>query len=100
MHDIDAGRNEGRWTDLGGDVYKLRVARPGKGSSGGYRVILLLRHGDKAFMVRGFAKSKMANISVTELRLYKQQAKDLLNWDEIRLEAEKLLRNIKEIFDV
>lgn len=29
--------------DLGGDVYKVRVARSGEGKSGGYRVIVFLR---------------------------------------------------------
>ena len=29
--------------DLGGDVYKMRIARPGEGKSGGYRVVVFFR---------------------------------------------------------
>jgi hypothetical protein len=43
--------------DLGGGVYKVRVARPGKGKSGGYRVIVLFKSGRLTFFVYGFAKS-------------------------------------------
>ena len=34
--------------DLGGGVLKQRIARPGAGRSGGFRVILLFRAGDRA----------------------------------------------------
>jgi hypothetical protein len=35
--------------DLGGGVYKVRTARHGEGKSGGYRVIVFFRRGDKTF---------------------------------------------------
>jgi hypothetical protein len=31
--------------NLGGGVYKVRIARPGEGKSGGYRVIVFFRSG-------------------------------------------------------
>ena len=34
---------------LGGDVYKMRLARPGKGKSGGYRVIVFFRSEERTF---------------------------------------------------
>ena len=34
---------------LGSDVIKQRIPRPGDGRSGGYRVIVLFRTGDRAF---------------------------------------------------
>jgi hypothetical protein len=34
---------------LGGNVYKLRVPRPGGGKSRGYRIIVLFKSGEKAF---------------------------------------------------
>ena len=37
--------------DLGGNVLKQRIARPGQGRSGGYRTIIIFRQGDKAFFV-------------------------------------------------
>jgi len=49
--------------NLDGNVYKVRVARPNEGKSGGYRVILLYRSGERAFYMYGFAKSDRSNIS-------------------------------------
>jgi hypothetical protein len=43
--------------DLGGGVYKARIARPGEGKSSGYRVIVYFRSGERTFYVYGFAKS-------------------------------------------
>jgi hypothetical protein len=54
LRDIANGLAQGQWdADLGGDVYKVRVARSGKGKSGGLRTIVLFRKGEKAFFVYG-----------------------------------------------
>jgi hypothetical protein len=53
--------------DLGGHVFKKRVAVPGKGKSGGARTLLVYRAGTKAFFVYGFAKNTRANIKENEL---------------------------------
>ena len=65
--------------DLGGGVFKVRIARPGKGKSGGYRVIVLFKNGALTFYVYGFAKSNRGNISVKELAKFKETAKDWLS---------------------
>jgi hypothetical protein len=65
--------------DLGGDVYKMRLARPGEGKSGGYRVIVFYRTEERTFFVYGFAKSKRGNIDQGELRNYKKKAKIALS---------------------
>ncbi|HZB87900.1 MAG TPA: type II toxin-antitoxin system RelE/ParE family toxin [Terracidiphilus sp.] len=54
--------------DLGGGLIKQRVARAGKGRSGGYRTIIAYRRGDRAFFIHGFAKSEQENICPDELR--------------------------------
>jgi len=64
--------------DLGGGVYKMRVARPGEGKSGGYRVIVVFRHGQRMFYVEGFAKSKRGNISQREKSDFKEMARKYL----------------------
>ena len=69
---LEAGQAD---ANLGSNVYKLRVARSGEGKSGGFRVIVLFRSGDKTFYVYGFAKSERANISEKELKSYKKLAK-------------------------
>ncbi len=64
--------------DLGGGVFKQRVAREGAGKSGGLRTIILFRVGGHSFFVHGFAKKDKANISANELKALKLLAKTLL----------------------
>jgi hypothetical protein len=47
--------------DLGGFLYKKRVARPGGGKSGGYRTLLSARIGSRYVFLHGFPKSDKAN---------------------------------------
>jgi hypothetical protein len=77
--------------DLGGEVIKQRVARPGRGKSKGYRTIILFRRGAKAFFVYGFAKSHRANISGDEAEQFKEAAKYVLALTDKQL-AELLRR--------
>jgi hypothetical protein len=68
--------------DLGGGVYKMRMARPGGKKSGGYRVIVFFKSGERTFYQYGFAKSNRDNIDQKELRLYKKMAKTKLALSE------------------
>ncbi|WP_428993946.1 type II toxin-antitoxin system RelE/ParE family toxin [Dyella terrae] len=52
--------------DLGGHLYKQRVARPGGGKSGGYRTLLSARIGSRYVFLHGFPKSDKANIAQDE----------------------------------
>lgn len=52
--------------DLGGFLYKKRVARPGGGKSGGYRTLLAARIGHRYVFLHGFPKSDKANITQDE----------------------------------
>ena len=52
--------------DLGGHLYKKRVARPGGGKSGGYRTLVAARVGDCYVFLHGFSKSDKANITQDE----------------------------------
>lgn len=52
--------------DLGGFLYKKRVARPGGGKSGGYRTVLSARLGARYVFLHGFAKNDKANITQSE----------------------------------
>ena len=61
--------------DLGGGVVKLRLARKGRGKSGGFRVIVLFRRGARTFFVYGFAKSDRDNIRRDELRAFRNLEK-------------------------
>jgi hypothetical protein len=68
--------------DLGGGVFKQRVAREGGGKSGGFRTIILFRVGSHSFFAHGFAKSDKANVSAKELTALKQLADVLLGFSE------------------
>ena len=70
---LEAGQAD---ANLGGNVYKVRVARPGKGKSGGYRVIVLFKSGERTFYMYGFAKSERENIDKKELNNFKKVATD------------------------
>jgi len=85
---LEAGQAD---ANLGGNVYKVRVARSGKGKSGGHRVIVLFKSGDNTFFVYGFTKSESANISDKELRRFKERAKDYFS-----MTAEQLEEMIKD----
>jgi len=71
--------------NLGGDVYKVRVARQGEGKSGGHRVIVYFKNEYRTFFAYGFSKSDMDNISEKDLKRFKEDAKDqfLLTNDQI-----------------
>jgi hypothetical protein len=71
VYRLEAGQAD---ADLGGDVYKLRVARSGEGKSGGYRVIVFFKSEERTFFVYGFAKSDRDNIDSGELQGFKIDA--------------------------
>lgn len=79
LHESVARAEKGQiGADLGGEVIKQRIARPGQGKSKGYRTIIFFRRGAKAFFVYGFAKSQRANIDDDEKEQFKEAAKHVL----------------------
>jgi hypothetical protein len=68
--------------NLGGGVYKVRVARPGEGKSGGYRVIVFFKSQERTFYAYGFSKSGMDNISEKQLRNFKLAAKTIFKYSD------------------
>jgi hypothetical protein len=57
--------------DLGGGLIKQRLARPGQGRSGGYRVIVAYRVKGRAVFLYGFAKNDLDNISADQLQTFR-----------------------------
>lgn len=64
--------------DLGGSLYKKRLARPGGGKSGGYRTLLSARIGSRYVFLHGFAKSDKANITQDEKKALQYAGKVFL----------------------
>jgi hypothetical protein len=77
--------------NLGGDVYKVRIARPGEGKSGGHRVIVYFRNEFRTFFSYGFSKNDKGNISRKELKRFKEDAKKQLSFTDEQIEVR--LRN-------
>ncbi|HEY8007552.1 MAG TPA: type II toxin-antitoxin system RelE/ParE family toxin [Methylocella sp.] len=72
--------------DLGGDVIKQRVARKGQGRSGGYRVLIAYRRGNRAVFLYGFAKSERENIDHDELGTLRDIAEGWLKANDAKLD--------------
>ena len=68
--------------DLGGGVFKKRIALPGKGKSGSVRTLLATNRHDRWFFVFGFEKNDRGNITTKELEALQLLADDLLSLKE------------------
>ena len=64
--------------DLGGQIIKQRVARPGQGKRGGFRMIIGLR-ADRAIFLFAFAKNERQNIDKAELMTLREIVASFLN---------------------
>ncbi|MFN7902345.1 MAG: type II toxin-antitoxin system RelE/ParE family toxin [Holosporales bacterium] len=71
VKNVNAGKID---VDYGGGVIKQRMARPGQGTSGGYRSIILFRKNERAVFVYGFAKKDRDNIGPDEVKAFKALA--------------------------
>lgn|SRR3990167_5579445 len=60
--------------NLGGGIYKKRVARKGQGKRDGYRTIVALKKDHRVIFMYGFAKNERGNISAKEEIVYKKLA--------------------------
>ncbi len=78
-------------------MIKLRIARRGQGKSGGFRSIVLFRHGSRAFFVYGFAKNERDNIRADELKAFRKLADHLLNMNDADILEAIKNGTIKEI---
>lgn len=64
--------------DLGGFLYKKRVARSGGGKSDGYRILLSARIGSRYVFLHGFSKGDKANITRDEKKALQYAGKVFL----------------------
>jgi hypothetical protein len=52
--------------NLGGGLYKKRIAKQGQGKSGGFRTLLASNFGNRWFFMYGFEKNQRSNIDKDE----------------------------------
>jgi hypothetical protein len=62
--------------ELGGGLFKIRVARPGRGKSKGWRILVgYRRRADTVYLLTVFAKGDKANLTKQELQVLKDLMK-------------------------
>jgi len=72
--------------NLGGYLFKKRIRFEGQGKSGGGRIIICYKKGDRAIFIHGFAKNEKLNLSKKELIAFKELSKILLRLSPKELE--------------
>lgn len=97
LKDVARQAEAGLAVNLGGEVFKIRMARAGEGKSGGYRLILFFRQGDKIFFEYAYPKSKRDNISDKELKRFKIYASFRLALTDKQIETQKNSGEMAEI---
>jgi hypothetical protein len=83
--------------NLGGNLYKKRIATKGRGKSGSVRTLLVYTTGKRTFFMFGFEKADQANISQKEEKALKILGKEYLKFDDAKL---TILLKEKKIFEI
>lgn len=94
--DIQAGNFD---ADLGGGLFKQRVARDGGGKSSGYRVIVSCATDRHVFFLHGFPKNKKDNVSPKELKALQALGKVLSGLGEQEIQKAVEDGAIEEVQD-
>jgi hypothetical protein len=82
-----AEMNNGLWdANLGGQLYKKRVAVKGRGKRSGARTLVAFQRNERAFFLYGFAKKQRANITAREKHVLKRLAAELFSSSDQQLE--------------
>jgi hypothetical protein len=84
--------------DLGGNLIKQRVARPGGGRSGGYRTVIAYRASQRSVFLYGFAKNERDNIDDRELDELKKLARHFLIYTDEQIATAVQQTELKEVF--
>jgi hypothetical protein len=85
--------------DLGGSVYKKQVPLPGRGKSGGARILVATKRADHWFLLYGFGKNEQANIDDRELAALQKLASSLLSMTPAQLQHAVNEKELVEITD-
>lgn len=85
--------------DLGGHVYKKRVALKGLGKRSGGRTLVASKFLKRWIFMYGFSKGEQANIDRDELVYLQEAAKRLLNLNDDELNTAVTLGELLELQD-
>lgn len=96
INEMNSGLYE---ANLGGGVYKKRMACGKKGKRGGARVIIAFLLETKAFFVYGFAKNKMGNITNRDAEALKELVAIYLNFSDKEIDTAVKVGELIEVKD-
>ncbi len=83
---------------LGQNLFKIRVARPGGGKSGGSRVILAYRGGaGRIFILYVFAKNEKGNIGKADKEALERTGRGLISASDEAVEKMILAGGLREL---
>ncbi len=85
--------------NLGSGLYKKRIARPGRGKSGGYRMIIAFRppRTDRVLFVYGFAKNAAATLTPQGQEALAKAAAGFLNATDRQVTALLVAGDVSEV---
>jgi hypothetical protein len=72
--------------NLGGNLYKIRIARQSQGKSSGFRTLLAHSRDVRLIFLYGFSKNERDNVSSKELDAFKTLSKDYLALSQPQIE--------------
>ena len=82
LRSIEDMQNNLSSVNLGGGLFKVRVASENVGKSSAYRTIVVYRADERAVMIYGFMKKERENLSSDELKSFKILSKDILRLND------------------
>jgi len=85
--------------DLGGGVFKFRLARRGEGARSGARVIVAMRVGQRIVLMHGFEKKDQTNINANELHAFRKASHVYLGYTEEQMTAIVRAKSLSEIME-
>jgi hypothetical protein len=83
--------------ELGGCLFKKRVALLGQGKRGGARTIVASKVNDRWFFLYGFLKNERDNINSIELKALQAVAKELLELSDSQIKKALTAHEITEV---
>jgi hypothetical protein len=83
--------------ELGSNLFKQRVALPGRGKSGSTRTLLATRFAGTLYFLFGFEKSARDNITQRELGIYQSLASTLVALNSVQIETALKANELMEV---
>jgi hypothetical protein len=71
--------------NLGGGLYKKRIARAGKGKRSGYRVLLTFKAENRTIFIDGFAKNETENVNEKTQRSFQNLGQYYISANDVQL---------------